>query len=444
MAIEIKLPALGENIDTATVAAILVSAGDSIVDQQPIMEVDTEKAAIEVPASTAGKIKEVLVKQGDVVEVGQTLLTLEEASQARPPEKTPPKKAPQPEKAEQPKPRPNGPPPPSPPRSAPKEPPREVDEKPQPAPPEAPGEGEPTEDSDIAAAAPNLRRMARELGVDINEVTGTGPDGRITEDNVRNYARSIILNASGAKDAVSSTLPDFSRWGEIERRPLTGVRRAIAEHMREAWTIPHVTHFDTADITDLETLRLALGAKVEKAGGKLTVTAIALKAAASALKLFPQCNATFDSQRDEIILKKYIHIGVAVDTERGLLVPVIRDVDRKNITELSIELNDVAEKARDGKLRVDDMQGGTFSVTNVGGIGGTNFTPIINSPEAAILGLARSSHHPVYRGDALERRLLLPLALSFDHRVVDGAYAARFLRWIADALERPFLIALEG
>jgi pyruvate dehydrogenase E2 component (dihydrolipoamide acetyltransferase) len=449
MSIAIKLPALGENIDSATVAAILVSAGDNITDQQPIMEVDTEKAAIEVPASAAGTVKEILVKPGDVVEVGQTLLTVDDGrpaataetrsrpngpETAAPPVSTPPP----PSRKESPRPTRKEPPP-----ASRKEPVAEAMDAPSES-AETVSEDEAATEPDVAAAAPSLRRMARELGVDINEVTGTGPGGRITEDNVRNYARSIILNASSAKDAVAAALPDFSRWGNIERKPLSGVRRKIAEHMQEAWSIPHVTHFDSADITDLEEMRKAFSEKIEKAGGKLTMTAIALKVTASALKRFPQVNATFDGLHDEIIVRKYIHIGVAVDTERGLLVPVIRDADKKNIVELSVELTRLAEEARTAKLRVDDMQGGSFSITNLGGIGGTNFTPIINSPEAAILGISRANHQAMYRNGQLTPRLILPLALSFDHRVIDGADAARFLRWIAEALERPFLLALEG
>jgi pyruvate dehydrogenase E2 component (dihydrolipoamide acetyltransferase) len=290
--------------------------------------------------------------------------------------------------------------------------------------------------------------MARELGVNINEVNGTGPGGRISEDDVRNYARSIILNATGPRPSTQPTaapLPDFSRWGEVERTPMTGVRRKTAEHLQDAWTsIPHVTHFDSADITELEQLRERFAKKVEEAGGKLTVTAIALKVTAEALKVFPQFNASLDSVQEEIIYKKYCHIGIAVDTDRGLLVPVIRDVDKKNILDLSVELTQVSEKARNKKLTLEEMQGGTFTITNLGGIGGVSFTPIINSPEVAILGISRASQQPIFSDGQFKPRLMLPLALSYDHRLIDGADAARFLRWVGAALQEPFLLALEG
>jgi pyruvate dehydrogenase E2 component (dihydrolipoamide acetyltransferase) len=305
-------------------------------------------------------------------------------------------------------------------------------------------------EGEVAAAAPSLRRMARELGVDINEVSGTGPSGRISEADVRNYARSIILNASSGTRPVQtavSTTPDFSKWGEVERKAMSGVRRKTAQHLQEAWSsIPHVTHFDYADITELEQLRERFSKKAEDAGGKLTVTAIALKVAAEALKVFPQFNASLDAAQDEIVYKKYCHIGVAVDTDRGLLVPVIRDVDKKKILDLSVELTQAAEKARNKKLSLDEMEGGSFTITNLGGIGGTSFTPIINSPEAAILGLSRATRQPVYTDSngQFEPRLMLPLSLSYDHRLIDGADAARFLRWVAEALQQPFLLALEG
>ena len=404
------------------------------------MDLDTEKASVEVPASASGTVKEIRVKAGDAVKVGQVLLTLEErAAQARQPEASiraaqgrQPEASIDAAQERQPET-----------RRAPLQRQREI----VPFPKEESG---PLREAarEAVPAAPSVRRMARELGIDINEVTGTGPDGRISEDDVRNYARSIILNATARKSAVqpeSAALPDFARWGEIERKPIGSVRRKTAEHLAEAWaSIPHVTHFDSADITELERLRQSFAPKAEEAGGKLTVTAIVLKIAASALKLFPQFNVSFDRAREEIIHKMYCNIGVAVDTDRGLLVPVIRDVDRKNILELSKELTQAAEKARNRKLAPEEMQGGTFTITNVGGIGGAGFTPIINSPEAAILGIARASHQAVFSGGQFHPRLMLPLALSFDHRALDGADAARFLRWVAQALEQPFVLTLEG
>jgi len=242
---------------------------------------------------------------------------------------------------------------------------------------------------------------------------------------------------------ASPALPDFSKWSEVERKPMSNIRRKTAEHLSHAWnTIPHVTQHDKADITAIETLRKQYSARAEKAGGKLTVTAIALKVVEAALRRFPQFNSSIDTAKNEIVYKKSLHIGVAVDTERGLLVPVIRDVDRKGIVALSVELAKASEKARAGKLSLDEMQGGGFTITNLGGIGGTAFTPIVNWPEVAILGMSRGGFEPVWNGQAFEPRQMLPLSLSYDHRVIDGADAARFLRWIAEAFEQPFMMAL--
>jgi pyruvate dehydrogenase E2 component (dihydrolipoamide acetyltransferase) len=240
-------------------------------------------------------------------------------------------------------------------------------------------------------------------------------------------------------------LPDFAKWGKTERVSMRGVRRKTAEHLRQAWnTIPHVTQQDRADITELEQLRARFAPRAEEAGGKMTVTAIALKVCASALKVFPQFNASIDMGKEEIIYKQYISIGVAVDTDRGLLVPVIRDVDKKNIVELAAEMTQLSKKARDRKLTPEEMEGGTFTITNLGGIGGTGFSPIVNHPEVAILGLSRSRMEPEWVNDKFEPRLILPLSLSYDHRLIDGADAARFLRWIAEAFEQPFLLSVQG
>jgi pyruvate dehydrogenase E2 component (dihydrolipoamide acetyltransferase) len=304
-----------------------------------------------------------------------------------------------------------------------------------------------------AAAAPSVRRLAREVGVNINDVKGAGPGGRISIEDVKMHARRLLTDteesrrttgdAAAARGAI--TLPDFSRWGEVEHEAMSSVRRATAEHMAQAWsTIPHVTQHAIADITDLEQLRQQYGPRAEAAGGKLTVTAIALKVVTAALKHFPQFNASIDMARQEIIYKHYYHIGVAVDTDRGLLVPVIRDVDRKSLIDLAVELGEVAEKARDRKTTLAEMQGGTFTVTNLGGIGGSHFTPVINAPEVAILGVARSGMEAKYIDGRFEPRLMLPLSLSYDHRLIDGADGARFIRWVVEALEQPFLLALEG
>jgi pyruvate dehydrogenase E2 component (dihydrolipoamide acetyltransferase) len=299
-----------------------------------------------------------------------------------------------------------------------------------------------------------VRKLAREIGVDIYLVKGSGPGGRISEADVKAFAKGVFARmadpaagvqvASGAGKVIVK-MPDFSRWGKIEKVSLRGVRRKTAEHLALAWNvIPHVTQFDKADVTDLEELRKRFAPKAEKAGGKMTMTAIALKVVSSALKAFPQFNASIDMSTEEIIYKHYINIGVAVDTDRGLLVPVIRDVDKKNIIELAVELSTISKKARDKKLTAEDMEGGSFTITNLGGVGGTAFTPIVNHPEVAILGMSRSRLEPVWVGKQFEPRMMLPVSLSYDHRIIDGADAARFTRWIVDALEQPFLLSVQG
>jgi pyruvate dehydrogenase E2 component (dihydrolipoamide acetyltransferase) len=307
------------------------------------------------------------------------------------------------------------------------------------APPAPPAEVEPQ--GPAAPAAPSVRRLARELGVDIRRVAGSGPAGRISLDDVQAYVRNAL--AGGIPASAPSSLPDFTKWGEVERKPMSNIRRKTAEHLSSAWnTIPHVTQHDKADITALEALRKQYSPQAEKAGGKLTMTAIALKIVAAALRKFPQFNSSIDVARNEIVYKKSIHVGVAADTERGLLVPVIRDVDRKGVMQLAAELGAASDKARAGKLSLDDMQGGGFTITNLGGIGGTSFTPIVNWPEVAILGISRGAREPVFVNGAFEPRLMLPLSMSYDHRVIDGADAARFLRWVAEAFEQPFVMSL--
>jgi pyruvate dehydrogenase E2 component (dihydrolipoamide acetyltransferase) len=308
-----------------------------------------------------------------------------------------------------------------------------------------------TEHRQPIPAAPHVRRLAREVGVDIYEVKGTGPGGRISEDDVKAYAKGLLSAAVIASQAplragfAAPQLPDFAKWGKIERVSMRGVRRKTAQHLAESWiTIPHVTQHDRADITELEQLRSRFAPKAEEAGGKMTVTAIALKVCAAALKVFPQFNASIDIEKEEIVYKQYINIGVAADTDRGLLVPVIRDVDKKNIVELAVELSQFSKKAREKKLTPGEMEGGTFTITNLGGIGGVGFTPIVNHPEVAILGLSRSRIEPEWINGKFEPRLILPLSLSYDHRLIDGADAARFLRWIAEAFEQPFLLSVQG
>jgi len=302
----------------------------------------------------------------------------------------------------------------------------------------------------VAPAAPSVRRFAREIGVDIHRVPGNGPGGRISMEDVKKYARSHRVPEGAFSDLLrpvaNEPLPDFAQWGEIRKEPISMVRKITAAHVGYAWsTIPQVTQFDQADMTELENFRKKYGPKVQAAGGKLTVTAILMKIVAGAMSVFPHFNAAIDMDHEAIIYKKYFHIGVAVDTGRGLLVPVVRHVDRMNLIEISTAVSQKAQKARDGKLSPDEMKGGNFTISNLGGIGGTAFTPIINAPEVAILGVSRSSWQPRYATEKQpEPRLILPLSLTYDHRIIDGVAGARFLRWIVDAIEQPLLLTLEG
>ena len=482
---DFTLPELGENITAGDVVRILVKPGDAIAKDQPVLELETDKATIEVPSSVAGRVKDVKVKQGDKVKVGQAILTVDENGAGA--SATPPQPEPQPmeEAAEGaivqrdttgPRPGPaereedaeqgredresgksgtvdRG-------RAAtPRLPEDELEDTPEkpkgrsrrgevvnisrePRPPQPD-----VTEGPAPAAGPSVRRIARELGVDIRQVTGTGPGGRITVEDVQAYVRQALSGDAEPGGAPttgpSQPLPDFSKWGDVERKPVSNIRRKTAEHLGHAWNvIPHVTQHDKADITALEALRKQYGPQAERAGGKLTVTAIALKILAGALRRYPQFTAAYDTERGQLVYRKYSSIGVAVDTDRGLLVPVIRDVETKGIVELSVELAKASEKARAGKLSLDDMSGGVITITNLGGIGGTAFTPIVNWPEAAILGISRGAYEPLWNGSAFEPRLMLPLSLSYDHRIIDGADAARFLRWVADAFEQPFLLAL--
>ena len=449
---EFVLPELGENIDQGDLVRLMISVGARVSEGQPIMELETDKAVVEVPSSVSGVVREIKVKEGQKIKVGQVIFTLETGAAAAP---QPPKRQTAPVEhvsgqqaarmafqlamqAE-----------------------GKTEEQalpPDQPPPQAPTFSMPTQLEKVAGtehrepvpAAPHVRRLARELGVDIHEVKGCGPAGRISEDDVKAHAKGLLAAASVAQTPVAGhfaqpSLPDFSKWGKVERVSMRGVRRKTAQHLAEAWnTIPHVTQQDKADITELEQLRARFAPKAEEAGGKMTVTAIALKVVASAIKVFPQFNASIDMTKEEIVYKQYINVGVAVDTDRGLLVPVIREVDKKNIVELAAELTQLSKKARDKKLTPEEMEGGTFTITNLGGIGGTGFSPIVNHPEVAILGLSRSSMEPVWINGKFEARLVLPLSLSYDHRLIDGADAARFLRWIAEAFEQPFLLSVQG
>jgi pyruvate dehydrogenase E2 component (dihydrolipoamide acetyltransferase) len=449
MATELRLPEVGENVESGQVVKVMVSVGDIVKQSQSVLELETDKAIVEVPSTVSGKITEIQVKEGDELKVGALILTVEEMAEGAPeaePEATEPEAgAAQPEAAEAPAPEAR-------PEAAPEPKPEEPTRVPEvEAPPRAAKAVHELDlEQEIAPAAPSVRRLARELGVDINQVPGSGPGGRISVDDVKDYVRQAqerrreVAPAPGA-GLEALPLPDFTRWGEVERTKMSGVRRATARRLSQAWaTIPHVTNFDRADITELERLRKQYGPQAEAAGGKLTMTAIILKVAASALKVFPEFNASLDLANEEIVYKKYYHIGIAVDTEHGLLVPVIRDVDRKNLIQLSVELTEMAEKARNRKVSPDELEGSNFTITNLGGIGGTNFTPIINPPNVAILGISRASMEPVFKDGQFEPRFMLPLSVSYDHRLIDGADASRFLRWLVQALEEPFLMALQG
>lgn len=460
MAIEFVLPELGENIETADVVDVLVSVGDTVDVDDPILEIETDKATFEVPSTVKGVITELRVKAGESASVGQVVMVVqaEEGAQA---ESAAPS-APAPSTGQE--------------ADEPSAEPESVEAEMTTATSVAPTEAraqvditsvaEPAAESpstngtssgtrELVPAAPSTRRLAREIGVDINQVKGTGPAGRIAMEDVKAHAKMLLSGrsqhaASGAAPASFTgqgiprvVLPDFSKFGEVSREKMSNVRRVTAQQMHLNWTnIPQVTQFDKADITDLESLRKKLNKSND--GAKITVTAILLKVLASALKKFPQFNASVDMENEEIVYKSYFNVGVAVDTDRGLLVPVVRNVDRRNVKELANDLNEIAEKARQKKIRPEDFQGSCMTISNLGGIGGIGFTPIVNSPEVAILGVSRASMEPVYHEDTFYARLMMPICVSYDHRLIDGADAARFLRWVCEALENPAILAFEG
>lgn len=425
MASEFVLPELGEGVEQGDIVAVSVSAGDTVKPGQSVVELETDKATVDVPFEKGGKVVEVLVSVGDTVKIGDPLFSYESASSEGADEAPAPEKEEVPESKKQDK----------------KEP-----EKEKAAPSRAPEppEEEKTE-SGTVPAGPAARRVAREKNIDISKVKGSGPRGRISVEDVEAFAGA---EPSGApKAAVGSPftvkMPDFSKFGEVTREPFSNVRRATARHLSLSWnTAPHVTQHNLVNVTDLEIWRKQNAGAVEKAGGKLTVTSIIVKVVAHALRKFPNFNASIDMEKEEVILKDYVNIGIAVDTPRGLLVPVMRDVDRKSITEISIEIGEISGRARDSKTGLDELAGGCFTVTNLGGIGGHFFTPIINHPEVAILGVSRSRIEPVYEDGEFVAAEMLPLSLSYDHRLIDGADAARFVKWISSALEDPMSMLL--
>ena len=421
--IEFRLPELGEGIESGQVIEVLVAPGDRVSVEQPLLEVETDKAAVEIPSPADGTVIEVCVSTGDTVGINQLLVRIDGEGKKPSSEKgTSPGAAAKEEKpsaAEKPAPKTKTP-----------------GEK-QPSSPGVPPGSEAVAGPLEVPAAPSVRRLARELGVGLRSVSGTGPRGRILERDVKAHAKAIIKSASSAPAAPQEPeLPDFSRWGETATESFSTVRKLTAERLTQAWAAPHVTQFDKAYVSRLEDLRKLNREKVAAAGGNLTVTAILVKAISQALSEFPKFNSSIHMGSSTIVYKKYINIGVAVDTERGLLVPVIRDADKKDITEISVELTDISSAAREKKLSADRLRGGTFTITNLGGIGGVFFTPILNPPEVAILGVSRSSVEPAYVQGELVGKLMLPLSLSYDHRLIDGAEAARFLRWLCETLEK--------
>ncbi|MGC8738898.1 MAG: dihydrolipoamide acetyltransferase family protein [Candidatus Hydrogenedens sp.] len=438
---EFRLPSLGENVAEATIGKILVKVGDIIRKGQTVLEIETDKAVAEIPSSQEGKILEIHVKEGQKVKPGILIFTIEEITGTSTP---PPEPVSTPEGGKV-----------SPPKQE-----RLVSplvEKPVPL--------RPSSVSVVASqkatsnipilASPSVRRLARELGVSLEEVPASDTSGKISTEDVIAYHKRKTENIAIVETEISHDMPtsesaeeiDISSskdsWGPVVIEPMSTIRKKTAEQMMRSWSAPHVTHFDKANITQLEELREAWSKKIQSAGGRLSVLIFTLKVVAEALKKFPKFNTSIDLEKEQIIYKKYYHIGVAVDTEYGLLVPVLRNVDKKSIKELSIELPKLAEKARQRKLTLEELQGATFTISNLGGLGGTGFTPIINAPQVAILGMSRSSMEPIYQNGSFIPQLMLPLSLSYDHRVIDGAESARFVRWICNALENPWNIFLE-
>jgi len=499
---EIKLPEISENVEHGDVIKVLVKVGDNITKDQSIIELETDKATFEVPSTEEGIIKEILIKEGDVIDIGAVIIKVETNSKNGSSEsenndnsnkengnkekdnddegkadekvkesessetddeskkiKSSDKESSDKESSDK--------------ESSDKESSdkessdkessdkessdkessdkessdKESSDKESSDKEEIVRSGdninllEKIKNKDLAPASPSVRRLARELGVEVGDVTGTGISGRISEDDIKLYVKSL-MKESGSISITSKALPDFSKWGEISKEPMSKVRSITAESMTYAWTTPMVTQFDKADITLMEEFRKKYAKAVESKGGNLTITSLLVKICTEALKKFPQFNSSIDVNKKEIIYKKYYNVGIAVDTDRGLLVPVIRNTDKKNITEISVEMNDLAEKARTKKITPDEMNGGNFTISNLGGIGGTAFTPIVYSPQVAILGVSRASREAVFINENFEPRMMLPLMLTYDHRIIDGADAARFLRWVCQALENPMTILL--
>ena len=449
MADDFTLPDLGEGIEEAEVIGILVHVGDVVEADQPVIEVETEKANLDVPAPHAGVVKAVHVKVGEVIRVGQPIVTIAAAAAAAPDGASAPAAAPA---ASTPPPPPIAPPAPAPVAATPQ--PAPVAPSPAPAAVVAPIPGG---ERAAVPASPAVRLFAREIGVRIGDVAGSGPGGRISLDDVKAHARALLaaLYASmppatpasppsaptPATDAgvpPPGVLPDLAQFGEIERERMSPTRRATARNLAQSWAqSPHITLQQKADVTALDALRRERRDRVAEAGGSLTMLPILMQVVARALAEFPRLNASIDMASQETVYRRYIHVGVATDTERGLVVPVVRDADRKSLTELAVEIRELAEKARDRKLSIDDMRGGTFTISNLGGMGTGFFTAILHPPQVGILAVGRAEREPVWIDDGFQPRLRMPLGLTVDHRLIDGADAARALSWIVGAIEEP-------
>jgi len=422
---EFSVPDLGEGISEATVTKILVKPGDKLKAKQVMFQVETSKANMNIDSPGVGSVEEVRIKVNDVVKPGQVVMSLLIEASAPAATKSPP------------------PPSVSPPKTA--QQPVAVKTSPPPVQKAAAPSTNGDRSSVDTPAGPATRRYAREMNVPIEDVPGSARGGRVTIDDVKVHIRERMVGGGGGGGIASKPLPDFAKWGPIEKKVASPIRKAIAANMAHNWlTCPMVTQFDNADVTELEDGRKRVMASLPKDGPKITMTVLAVKAVVAGLKAFPQFNVSFDASTNEIIQKQYYSVGIAVDTPRGLVVPVIRDADKKSLREIAIEVTTLATKAREGQLTMEDMSGGCLTITNLGGIGGTAFTPIINWPEVAILGMARSSIQPVFRDGKFEPRLILPLCLTYDHRVIDGADGARFTSQLVQILSDPIRLLMES
>lgn len=423
--IDIVVPDIGD-FDAVEVIDILVAAGDVIEKEAPLITLETDKAAMDIPSPEAGRVMELKVKIGDKVSEGSLIAIMEAIGETKDESRKAKEEKPEEqEPAAKPEAKKNTAAKPAAPATA----------APAAAPATLPAINEGT--FSTAHASPSVRKFARELGVDLGRVSGTGPKQRISHDDIKLFVKTVMQGGATATGGGLPSVPtfDYSKFGEIETKPLNRVKKISGPRLHASWVnVPHVTQHDDADITDMETLRKALKSDAEKVGARLTPLTFIIKACVHALREFPEFNASLDASGENLVLKKYFHIGFAVDTPNGLMVPVIRDVDRKSIFEIGKELGELGEKARDGKLKATDMQGGCFSVSSLGSIGGTYFTPIVNAPEVAILGVSKAQMKPVWNGEEFEARLMLPLSLSYDHRVIDGAAAARFTSYLGDVL----------